>query len=304
MLTNILMPARAIASVTVSFGLVSIPVKLYTAAESGAAVSFNWLHKKDGSRLKMQYFCPQDGEVVPREDMVKGYEFTKDRYVTFTPEELKALEEESTQTIEITEFVPAEKVDPIYFDRAYYIGPDKGGDKAYRLLVKAMKQTGRAALGKYAARGRMYLVLLRPKDGGLVMQQLHYADEIRSADEIPIGEGEVKEPELKLAVQLVDQITTDTFRPEAYEDEVRKRVKDLIQRKVEGEEISLAPVEAAKGGRVIDLMEALKASLASKGGAPAAKTADEERRPARRAQGSPAARATREKGSRRSSRGG
>ncbi|MGH7899368.1 MAG: Ku protein [Candidatus Binatia bacterium] len=297
------MPPRAIASVTVSFGLVSIPVKLYTAAESAAAVSFNWLHKKCGSRLKMQYFCPQDTEVVQRDDMTKGYEFTKDRYVTFTPEELKALEEESTQTIELTEFVPAEKVDPIYFDRAYYLGPDKGGDKAYRLLVKAMKQTGRAALGKYAARGRQYLVLLRPKDAGLVMQQLHYPDEIRSADEIPLGEGDVKEPELRLAVQLVDQITTDEFHPEAYSDEVRQRVKDLIQKKVEGEEISLAPPEAAKGGRVIDLMEALKASLASKGGTPAVKTAAEERRPARRAEGSPAARAPREKG-KRSSRGG
>jgi len=305
MLTDNVMPARAIASVTVSFGLVSIPVKLYTAAESAAAVSFNWLHKKCGSRLKMQYFCPQDNEIVPREDMVKGYEFAKDRYVTFTPEELKALEEESTQTIEITEFVPAEKVDPIYFDRAYYLGPDKGGDKAYRLLAKAMTESGRSALGKYAARGRQYLVLLRPQGDRLVMQQLHYADEIRSPAEVPIGQGEVKEPELKLARQLVDQITTDQFRPEAYEDEVRKRVRDLIQRKVEGEEISVTPPEAGQGAKIIDLMEALKASLASKGAAPAAaKSAPEERKPAKRALRSAGGRATREKGSRRSSTSG
>ena len=279
------MAARAIGSATVSFGMVSIPIKLYSATESSAAVTFNWLHKKCSSRLKQQYVCPQDEEVVGRDDMIKGYEFAKDRYVTFTPDELKALEEEATQTIEITEFVPIEKIDPIYFDRPYYLGPDKGGDKAYRLLSKAMLETGRAALGRYAARGKQYLVMLRPVGDALVMQQLHYADEIRPQSEVPVGDAQVKDAELKLAVQLVEQISTDSFQPEAYEDDVRKRVRDLIQRKVEGEDISTAPPQAPQGAQIIDLMEALKASLSAKRGAPqpakAPAAVSEKRKPAR-----------------------
>jgi DNA end-binding protein Ku len=279
------MAARAIGSATVSFGMVSIPIKLYSATESASGIVFNWLHKKCGSRLKQQYHCPRENEVVSRDDMVKGYEFAKDRYVTFTPEELKALEEESTQTIEITEFVPLEKVDPIYFEKPYYLGPDKGGDKAYRLLGKAMQQTARAAIGRYAARGKQYLVMIRPLDGALVMQQLHYADEIRPRGEVPVGDAEVRDAELKLAVQLVEQISSDDFRPEAYEDEVRKRVRELIQKKVEGEEISAPPSEARHGAQIIDLMEALKASLGAKRAEPrpAAAPSEEERKPARRA---------------------
>src|ERR1043165_9904889 len=196
MLTETSMPARAIGTATVSFGLVSIPVKLFSATESSAAVTFNWLHKKCSTRLKQQYICPQDQETVTRDEMVKGYEYSKDRYVTFTPEELKALEEEATQAIDITEFVPIAKIDPIFFDRPYYLGPDKGGDKAYRLLAKAMIETGRAALGRYAARGKQYLVMLRPIGDALVMQQLHYADEVRPFAEVPLATGEVKDAEL------------------------------------------------------------------------------------------------------------
>jgi len=282
MLTETFMAARSIGSATVSFGMVAIPIELYSATESASGITFNWLHKKCGSRLKQQYHCPQENEVFSRDDMVKGYEFAKDRYVTFTPEELKALEEESTQTIEITEFAPLEKVDPIDFERPYYLGPDKGGDKAYRLLGRAMQQTGRAALGRYAARGKQYLVMIRPLDGALVMQQLHYADEICSRSEVPIGKAEVRDAELKLAVQLVEQISTDAFRPEAYEDDVRKRVRELIQKKIEGEEISAPPPEARRGAQIIDLMEALKASLGAKRAAPSpAEAPSEERKPAR-----------------------
>jgi DNA end-binding protein Ku len=292
MLTERFMPARAIGSATVSFGMVSIPIKLYSATEAAAAITFHWLHKKDGSRLKQQYYCPQDNEVVARDDMVKGYEFAKDRYVTFTPDELKALEEEATQTVEINEFVPIDRIDPLYFDRPYYLGPDKGGDKAYRLLARAMQQTGRAALGRYAARGKQYLVMLRPVGDALVMQQLHYADEIRPRTEVPIGEGQVKEAELKLAVQLVEQISTDEFRPESYQDDVRQRVRSLIEKKVAGEEISVSPAETRQGAQIIDLMEALKASLTSRGApgrgesaspAVTAVAASEKRRPAKRA---------------------
>jgi DNA end-binding protein Ku len=277
------MAPRAIATATVSFGMVSIPVKLYSAAESAAAVSFNMLHKDCGSRLKQQYICQKDGQVVARDQTVKGYEFSRDQYVVFSPEEIKALEEKSSQTIEIVEFVPASLIDPIYFDKPYYVGPDKGGDRAYRLLGKAMRDSGRAALARYGARGKRYLVMIRPTaDDRLVMQQLHYADEVRAASEVPIGEVEVKEQELKLAMQLIDQISSDVFRPEAYEDDVRKRIQEAIQRKVEGSEIAIAPAEAA-GAQVIDLMEALKASLAKKTAAAEESVLAQDRKPPKRA---------------------
>ncbi len=268
------MPARPLASGTLSFGMVSIPVKLFSAAESQAAISFNLLHAKCKGRLKQQYICPKDdNEIVPREQMVKGYEFAKDQYVTFSEEELKALAQETERAIEITEFVPAAQVDPIYFDGAYYMGPDEGGDKAYHLLAEAMRQTGRSALAKWAARGTMYLVLIRPMGQGLVMQQLHYADEVRAMDEVPVGEADVKEGELKLAIQLVHQIAAEEFRPDQYEDEVRKRTKEAIQKKVDGQEITTAA--EPKKAQIIDLMEALKASLAKKGEAAAAPAAEE-----------------------------
>jgi len=245
--------------------MVSIPIRTYAAGESSAAVSFNLLHGKCKSRLKQQYVCPKDNEIVPRDQMVKGYEFQKEQYVTFTEDEIKAMAEESQKAIEITEFVPASKVDPVYFDGAYYLGPDKGGEKAYRLLNEAMKKTGRAALAKWAARGKQYLVMIRPVGNGLVMQQLFYKDEVRPISEVPIEDAEVKEAELKLAVQLVEQIASDEFRPENYEDEVRKRYHEAIQKKVEGQEITSAP--EAPRAQIVDLMEALKASLAAKGAA-------------------------------------
>jgi DNA end-binding protein Ku len=265
------MPARAIGSATVSFGLVSIPVKLYSATDAGATISFNMLHKTCGSRLKQQYLCAKENVVVDRADTVKGYEFAKDQYVTFTPDELKELEEKSTQAIEITEFVPLTKVDPVFYDKAYYLGSEKGGEKAYRLLARAMRESGRAALAKYAARGKQYLVMLRPTDDDrLVMQQLHYSDEIRDAKEVPVADADVKDSELKLALQLIEQIARETFNPDAYEDDVHKRIQEQIDRKVAGQEIAISPVEAPKA-QIIDLMEALKQSLAKR--APATEAA-------------------------------
>jgi len=282
---------RPLATGTISFGLVSIPVKLFSATESSAAISFNMLHAKCGGRVKQQYICPRDDNaVVPREEMVKGYEFAKDRYVTFTPDELKALEEKATQQIEIAEFVPSEKIDPVYFDKPYYLGPEKGADRAYRLLAEAMRRSGKTALARYAARGKQYLVQIRPlPEGGLVMQTLLYADEIRPFSEVPLEPGEVKEPELKLAEQIIEQISTDEFKPEKYKDDVRTRIQEQIQRKVEGQEIQLEQ-PAAPQTQIIDLMEALKASLAANGLAPARESAPaparpEERKPAKRAAG-------------------
>jgi DNA end-binding protein Ku len=257
--------ARAISTGTISFGLVSIPVKLYSATQSSAGVSFNLLHGKCGSRLKQQYVCPVDNEVVAREDMVKGYEFAKDQYVTFTPDELKALEEKATQSIEISQFVPRESIDPLYYEKAYYLGPEKGGEKAYRLLATVMREANRAAVARYAARGKQYIVMLRVSDDaqggtGIIMQTLLYADEVRPFSEIPIPDAEVRESEVKLAKQLVDQIGSETFNPADYEDDVRKRIQADIDRKIAGKEIASAPAPS-EGGRVIDLMEALKASL-------------------------------------------
>ncbi len=287
------MSARPIASGTISFGLVSIPVKVYAASNASAAISFNLLHGKDASRLKQQYICTKDGEIVARDQMVKGYEFSKDHYVTFTTEELKALEEQATQSIEVVEFVPIAKVDPVYFDRPYYLGTDKGGAKAYALLSRVMQETGRVALARYAARGKQYLVMLRPVEGGIVMQQLLYADEVRSFGDVPVETADVSAKELDLAKLLVEQRAADAFAPETYEDDVRKRMLALIQRKVEGQEITLAPPEPG-GGQIIDLMEALKASLAKKPEAsrktpgPRAAPAPDEapaRKPAKRASG-------------------
>lgn len=259
------MAARSVATATISFGLVSIPVRLYAATDASAGISFNMLHKKCGGRLKQQYVCPRDdNEVVARTETVRGYEFAKDQYVVFTEEELKELQEKATQSIDITEFVPSERVPAIYYEKSYYLGPDKGGDRAYRLLGEAMRQTGRSALAKYAARGKMYLVLVTPHEEGLVLHQLYYADEVRPFSEIPVGEGDVKESELRLAMQLVEQIASDDFNPDKYDDEVKTRIEAIIQKKVEGQEVSLAAPDAPKA-EIIDLMEALKASL----GAPA-----------------------------------
>ena len=267
------MAARSLSTGTISFGLVTVPVRLYSAAEHSAAVSFNMLHGKCGSRLKQQYVCPKDEEIVTRDQMVKGYEFAKDQYVTFTEDEIKAMAETSSPVIGIEEFVPLSKVDPIYFEGAYYLGPDKGGERAYQLLAAAMRETGRSALAKWAARGKQYLVLIRAVEKGLIMQVLHYADEVRSMDEVPLGDAQVKESELKLAIQLIDQISVEDFNPGAYEDDVRKRYQEAIQRKVEGQEITAQAPEEPRG-QIIDLMEALKASLA-KNAKPAAADAEE-----------------------------
>jgi len=258
------MSAHSIGSATVSFGLVSVPVKMFSAGESSANISFNWLHKKDGARLKQQYVCSKDGEKIEKEDMIKGYEFTKGQYVLFTPDELKKLEEpRGTGAIEITEFLPSDQVDRIYVDKTYFLGPDKGGERAYKLLSEALKKTGRIALGQWAARGKQYLILVRPMEGGLAMEQLRYPEELRSIADVPIPKTEVKKGELDMAIKFIDQGTSEEFRPQEYKDNVRRRILDQIQQKVEGKEITEEPTEAPKT-QIIDLMEALKASL--KGG--------------------------------------
>ena len=263
---------RAIAAGQIAFGLVSIPVKLFSAAESSEKIRFNMLHRECGSRIQQQLYCPKDERTIDRSETAKGFEFSKGQYVLFSDDELKALEEKATQSIEISEFLPKETIDPIYFSSAYYLAPDRGGDRAYALLAKAMEQTGRWALAKYAARGKGYLVVLRPLGKGLVMQQLYYANEVRSIEDLDLGEPIVKDNELKMAVQLAEMGAAEEFHPENYRDEVADRIRGLIDRKVEGEEITSLVAEEPRA-QVIDLMEALKASLAgTRTSQPAART--------------------------------
>ncbi len=250
-------------SAAISFGLVTVPVRIYPAVQSSAGISFHMLHKKDGVRLKQQFICPKDEEVVPRSETVRGYEIAKDKYVIFTDQELKALDAKATNGIEIKEFVPEDSVDPVYFERTYYLGADKGGDKAYSLLADAMKDAGKAALAQYAARGKDYLVLLRSIGDRLMMQQLYHADEVRPIEEVPVPARKSSPAELKLAQQLIDQVTSAKFEPEKYTDEVRQRIEQLIAAKAKGQKIE-APAARPKA-EVVDLMEALKKSLGQGG---------------------------------------
>lgn len=281
------MDARSIASLTISFGLVAIPVKLFSATLATGRISFNLLHKKDGSRLKQQYVCLKEGKVVERQDMVKGYEFARDQYVMFTPEEIKALEEAGSHSIDISEFVPLESVDPVYFDRTYYLAPDKGGARPYALLAEALRESGRCAVGRWASHGREHIVMVRPMENGLALQQLHFQAEVRSIQDLGIEEAEVKDSELRLARQLIDQQTSERFDPNEYGDEVKKRIDAAIARKVEGKEFTLSEAPAHAGPeKIVDLMSALKASL----GAPSRKTgATTGRKPAKRVEKRPAA---------------
>jgi DNA end-binding protein Ku len=281
------MAARSIASLTLSFGLVSIPVKLYSATETASAVRFNLL-AKDGSRLKQQYVSERDQTVVPRAEMVKGYEFEKDRFVLFTPEELKALEEASNPAIEIVAFIPEKSVDPLYYDKAYLLAPDKRGGKPYALLADAMRESGRCALAKWAWKSKQYVVQVRPAEDGLVLQQLLYADEVRSLKELAIEPVAVTPAELQLALQLIEQISQDGYDPKQFVDEEKQRILAAIDHKISSGQqvVAVSHDEAPSTAQVIDLMDALRASLGKKrAAAPVAAALGEvkERKAAKRA---------------------
>jgi len=287
------MAARSFASVSISFGLVNIPVDVYSAEVASGRLSFNLLHAKDGARVKQQYVCALDGEVLDRSEMVKGYEYEKDRYVMFKPEEIKALEEAGTKMVNITEFVPLNTVDPVYFDRTYLLAPSKHGAKPYALLNQAMRETGLCAIGRWAARGREYVVVLRPMEGGLVMHQLYFKDEIRTLKDVPMGDiPQLAAGELKLAKALIEQTTAKRFEASEFHDEFRERVEAAIQKKIKsGKEISHfeTPEAAEDEGKVVDLMEVLQRSL-RKGAAPASTTRKPPRKVAASRKARPAAR--------------
>ena len=259
--------ARSIASLTVSFGLVAIPVKLYSATVSSERLSFNLLRQKDGSRVKQQYVAVNDGQIVERSDMVKGYEFAKDQYVMFSPEELKALEDATSHSIDIGQFVPLESVDPLYFDGTYYLAPDKGAGKPYTLLATALRKAKQCAVGRWISRGKEHIVVIRPIEDGLAMHQLHFKAEVRDLKDLGIEPAVVSEPELKLAQQLIDHLAAKRFDPNEYADEHRARVQAAIQKKVDGKEVSMAeaPVAIKGGGNVINLIDALRASIDARG---------------------------------------
>lgn len=276
------MAARATGSGVISFGMVSIPVKLYSTVDTTKAIRFNML-RKDGARLKQQYVSATDGELVEKEDRVKGYEFAKGQYVLFTDEEMKAMDAKSTGEIEISEFVPASEVSAVYVEKVNYLGPDKGAARSYHLLAEAMRRTGKSALAKYAARGKCYLVLIHPLDEGLIMVQLRHQEEMRSFSEVEIPEADIQEDELKLAVQLVEQVSAEKFEPENYTDEVRHHMLEVIEQKVNGEDIVVAQEEREEA-KIIDIMEALKASLKDSGsGRKKPKAAAKKKAPAKKA---------------------
>jgi DNA end-binding protein Ku len=282
---------RAIASLTISFGLVAIPVKLYSATSSEERISFNLLRAKDGSRVKQQYTAVNDGKVVERSEMTKGYEFAKDQFVLFSPQELKELEDATTHSIDIAQFVPLESVDPIYFDGTYYLAPDKGGAKPYSLLSTALEKSKQCAVGRWTSRGKEHIIVIRPMDGGLAMHQLHFKAQVRTIKELGIEPAAVSDVELGLANQLIKQLAVKRFDPNEYVDEFRARIEAAIQRKVQGKEVSLAEAPAAKEStNVIDLMTALRASLNAQATKPAE---SKERKTPKRASAAPSRKSAR-----------
>jgi DNA end-binding protein Ku len=260
---------RAIWSGAISFGLVNIPVKLFSAV-SRKTVRFHQIDAESGARVR-QKRVGADGEEVPYEQIVKGYEIGPDRYVTITPEELEALEPEKTRTIDIEDFVDLEGIDPMYYDHPYYLAPDTGAAKAYRLLVDAMEDSGKVAIARVVLRSKEHLVAIRPRDGVLAMETMLFADEVvppDSLDELSTdGDLKTSDRELAMARQLIESLSSD-FEPEKYRDEYRERVLDMIERKAQGETVVIeTPPEEPK--KVPDLMAALEASIAAaKGPAP------------------------------------
>jgi DNA end-binding protein Ku len=244
-----------------SFGLVSIPVQLHTATQD-QHIAFNLLHAKCGSRAQNRYYCPVVcNEVVERDDRIRGYEFAKDQYVQFTDAELESLETESSNNIELKEFIPLSKIDPVYFESAYYLGAGEGGEKPYRLLADALAKTNRAAIAQLVSRGKEQLVLIRPYENGLIMHSLYYANEVRNFAEIAKAENsKLSEDEIDLGATLIESMS-DGFNPDKYHDEYRERVQAMLDEKSKGGEITIAAPEAPRHAQIIDLMQALKQSI-------------------------------------------
>jgi DNA end-binding protein Ku len=252
---------RPIWKGAITFGLISIPVRLYSAVES-KSLKFHQLHAKDGGRVKYKRVCSKDGEEVGWDDIVKGYEYSKDHYVTFTDEELDALDLDSIKAIDVVTFVPLEDIDPIYYNKTYYIAPEASGLKAYRLLADALEAEGQVGIAKVALRDKEHLATVRLKDDIFVLETMHWPDEIRAAEFEELEKKvDVRDPEIKMARQLIQQLSGE-FRPEEFHDEYRERLQELAERKIEGQEVTVQAEAEEEAAPVVDLMEALKASVA------------------------------------------
>ncbi|HEX8744467.1 MAG TPA: Ku protein [Thermoleophilaceae bacterium] len=254
---------RSIWTGAISFGLVNVPVKLYSAV-SKKTVRFHQLHEADGVRIQQKRFCPADGEEVPYDEIVKGYEISPDRYVVITPDELEALEPRKTKTIDIEDFVSLEEIDPLYYDHPYYLLPGQGAQKPYKLLVEAMRQANKVAIARVVIRSKEQLVAIRPVGGVLAMASMNFADEVvdpDSFDEAPGDDIETRKREVEMAQQLIESLTSE-FDPSKYHDTYRERVLEMIEAKAEGQEIAVQPAEE-EAAPVPDLMAALEASLAA-----------------------------------------
>ena len=281
---------RSIWSGAISFGLVNVPVKLFTAVRK-KDVRFHQLHEKDGSRIKQKRFCEAEEKEVPYEEIVKGYELGGGQYVMIDPDELDTLDPEATHTIDIEDFVELDGIDPLYYDSSYYLVPDERGKKAYRLLLEAMRDANRVGIASVVMRTKQYLVAIRPVGDALVMSTMNFVDEVVPQDDLeglPTGRIEVSDRELKMANQLIESLATD-FDPEKYHDTYRERVLELIEQKAAGKEI-VAPKAPDKPAPVVDLMAALEASLNAAKEGRKAKASDDDEAPAK-AKGKPAKKA-------------
>ena len=258
------MPPRSMATASITFGLVSIPVRLFPATSS-KAISFNLLHAKDNSRIQQKIYCPVDDAIVDRGELVRGYEFEKGRYVTFTDQELKNLEARGDHAIEISEFIPIDEVDPVFFESPFLLGCEPTSARAYRLLAKAMDETRQVAVARYTMRGKEHVVLIRNYQDGLMLHTMHYGDEVRGFGEIDHGaDAPAKPSEVDLAKRLIGDLTEKKFDIDKYKDGYRERVIEAASQKANGQEITEPPPEVQRG-KVIDLMSALKESLKKRG---------------------------------------
>ena len=285
------MALRPLRNATITFGLVSIPVRFYTATKS-EDVQFNMLHADCGSRVNRKLWCPQHEQMIEQSETIKGYPIAKNQYVTFTAEEIEALENDGDRALEITEFVDLDQIDPVFFEKAYYLGPAPGGSKTYRLLSEAMKKQAKVAVARWVSGAKEHLVVLRPFESGLILHTMYYADEVRDFSALEAEGGEVRDKELALAEMLINELTEETFDPLQYKDEYRERLMDRIRAKSEGEVIVAQGAETDKAAEVVDIMEALRRSLEGS----AAKETKHERAPAKRAPARPAAAATKSAG--------
>jgi DNA end-binding protein Ku len=252
---------RPIWKGAITFGLISIPVRLYSAVQE-KSLKFHLMHEEDGGRIKYQRVCAKCGKEVSWDDIIKGYEYSKDRYVTFSDDELDAMDVDSIKAIDVVSFVPLEQIDPIYFNKTYYVAPEAAGLKAYRLLADALEAEGQVGVAKVALRDKEHLATVRLKDDVFVLETMHWPDEIREPEFEELEKRvKVQDSEVKMARQLIQQLS-DEFKPEEFADEYRTKLEELVEKKVEGEEITFAPAPEEEPTKVVDLMEALKASVA------------------------------------------